>query len=168
MLHLWISIGLTSICWVVHNSLRDFRPLRYSIRDGHAEGEHFNRGRDTASFCPTLQVLDMSTLGDATDVNLVIKFLPYTLHVCSRNLIIGLTSAASPRVDISSSCNVGQKLTSVSPSIGMLPFGATIPDTVPQRSVISEGLTNYPVHMQLIICILNSDQCRIFWNVTSV
>jgi len=27
---------------VIHNSLRDFRPLRYSSRDGHAEGEHVN------------------------------------------------------------------------------------------------------------------------------
>ena len=32
--------------------LRDFRPLRYSSRDGHAEGEHVNRGRDTPNFCP--------------------------------------------------------------------------------------------------------------------
>ena len=54
---------------VIHKSLRDFRPLRYSSRDGRAEGEHVNRGRDTPSFCPTLQVLDMSTLGDAADVN---------------------------------------------------------------------------------------------------
>jgi hypothetical protein len=62
---------------VIHNSLRDFRPLRYSSRDGHAEGERVNRGRDTPSFCPTLQVLDMSTLGNAAaDVNHVIKFLP--------------------------------------------------------------------------------------------
>jgi len=30
--------------------------------------------------------------------------------MCGRNLITGLTSAASPRVDISSTCNVGQKL----------------------------------------------------------
>ena len=45
----------------IHKSLRDFRPLRYSIRDSHAEGEHVNRGRDTPSFCPTLQVLDMLT-----------------------------------------------------------------------------------------------------------
>ena len=36
-------------------------PLRYSSRDGHAEGKHVNRGRDTPSFCPTLQVLDMLT-----------------------------------------------------------------------------------------------------------
>jgi hypothetical protein len=27
----------------------------------------------------------------------------------------------------------------------MLPFGVTIPATVPQRSEIPEGLTNYPV-----------------------
>ena len=49
---------------VIHKSLRDFRPLRYSSRDGHAEGEHVNRGRDIPSFCPTLQVLDMCTLVD--------------------------------------------------------------------------------------------------------
>jgi len=30
--------------------------------------------------------------------------------VCGRNLIKGLTSSASPRVDISSTCKVGQKL----------------------------------------------------------
>jgi hypothetical protein len=65
---------------VIHKSLPDFRPLRYNNRDGHAEGEHVNRGRDTPSFCPTLQVLDMSTLGDAADVNLVIKFLPHTVN----------------------------------------------------------------------------------------
>jgi hypothetical protein len=60
---------------VIHKSLRDFRPLRYSSRDGHAEREHVNRGRDTPSFCRTLQVLSMCTLGDAADVNPVIKFL---------------------------------------------------------------------------------------------
>ena len=75
-------------------SLRDFRPLPYSSRDGHAEGEHVNRVRDTQSFRPTLQVLDMSTLGDETDVNPVIKFLShkcivrvwqeldYRIHIC--------------------------------------------------------------------------------------
>ena len=57
---------------VIHKSLRDFRPLRYSSRDVHAEGEHVNRGIDTPDFCPTLQLLDMSTLGDAADVNPVI------------------------------------------------------------------------------------------------
>jgi hypothetical protein len=52
----------------------------------------------------------MSTLGDAADVNPVIKFLPHMLHVCVRNLITGLISEASPRVNISSICKVGQKL----------------------------------------------------------
>jgi hypothetical protein len=60
---------------VIHKSFRDFRPLRYNSRDGHAEGEHVNRGRGTPSSCPTLQVIDMCTLGDAADVNPVIKFL---------------------------------------------------------------------------------------------
>jgi hypothetical protein len=45
---------------VIHKSLRDFQPLRYSSRDGHAEGERVNRGRDTARFCPTLPVLNSS------------------------------------------------------------------------------------------------------------
>ena len=63
---------------VIHKSLRDFRHLRYCSRDGHAEGEYVNRGRDTPSICPTLQVLDMSTLGGAADVNPVIKFLPHS------------------------------------------------------------------------------------------
>ena len=103
----------------MRKSFRDFRPLRYSSRDGHVEGEHVNRGRDTPNFCPTLQVLDMSTLGDAADVKPVIKFLPHTLHVCGRNLV------------------------------DMLPFGVTIPATVPQRSEIPEGLMNYPVYLFL-------------------
>ena len=54
---------------VIHKSLRDFRHLLHSSRNGHAEGEHVNRGRDTPSCSPTVQVLDMSTLGDAADVN---------------------------------------------------------------------------------------------------
>jgi hypothetical protein len=74
--HTFVQSTFRDICFtfvelkyrVTHKSLRDFRPLRYSSRDGHAEGEHVNRGRDTASFCLTLQVLDMCTLGDATDV----------------------------------------------------------------------------------------------------
>ena len=59
---------------VIHKSLRDFRHLRYSSPGGHAEGEHVNRGRDTPYFCLNLlQALDMSTLGDVADVNLLIK-----------------------------------------------------------------------------------------------
>jgi hypothetical protein len=47
---------------VIHKSLRDIRTLRYSSRDGHAEGKHVNRGTDTPSFCPSLQALDSSFL----------------------------------------------------------------------------------------------------------
>jgi hypothetical protein len=65
----WVSLKIFS-CFifvtclfyrVIQKSLRDFRPLRYSNRDGNAEGEHVNRGGETPSFCPTLQVLDMAT-----------------------------------------------------------------------------------------------------------
>jgi hypothetical protein len=72
---------------VIHKSLWDFQPLWYSRRDGHTEGEHVNRGRDTPSFCPTLQVLDMSTLGDAADVNPVIKFLPRDLPQLRQRIV---------------------------------------------------------------------------------
>jgi hypothetical protein len=81
------SLDMKIIYRVIHNSLRDFRPLRYSSRDGHAEGEHVNRGRDTPSFCPTLQLLDMFTLGDAADVNPVIKFLRHALQRVSQELL---------------------------------------------------------------------------------
>ena len=82
--YLYIT-GVNEITYrVIRKSLRDFRPMRHSSRDGHAEGEYVNSGRETPSFCPTLQVLDMSTLGHAADVNPVIKFLPHTFNVCGR------------------------------------------------------------------------------------
>jgi hypothetical protein len=71
---------------VINKSLRDFRPLRYSSRDGHAEKEHVKRGRDTLSFFPTLQVLDMCTLSDVADVNPVIKFRRHALQRVSQEL----------------------------------------------------------------------------------
>ena len=61
MYNLWQYINVYSTSYigiyrVIYKSLRDFRPLRYSSQDGHAKGERVNRGRDTPSFCPTLQV----------------------------------------------------------------------------------------------------------------
>ena len=53
-------------------SLRDFRPLRYSSRYGHAK-----RSMSTEGETLQVSVLDMSTLGDVEDVNSVIKFLPH-------------------------------------------------------------------------------------------
>jgi hypothetical protein len=80
-------MGLRSVLYkyydlyrVIHKSLREFQPLRYRSRDDHTEGEHVNRGRDNPSFCPTLQVLDMSTHGNAADVNPLIKFLAHTVN----------------------------------------------------------------------------------------
>jgi hypothetical protein len=176
-------IHIYSIYRVIHKSLRDFRPLRYSSRDGHTEDEHINRGRDTPSFCPNLQMLDMSNLGDASDVNPVNKFLPHTVnHValgaCKcllRHVIDHSCGERSRRQSLLSTarcCNVvRQELVyridicrvtkgghiknlwvrtetlSVSPSVDMLPFGVTIPATVPQRSEIPEGLMNYPVYV---------------------
>jgi hypothetical protein len=63
------SYFLTSKKKVQSNSYvhRDFRPLRYSSRNGHIKVEHVNRKRDSPSFCPTLQVLDMSILGDISN-----------------------------------------------------------------------------------------------------
>ena len=83
---------------VISKSFRDFRPMRYCSRDGHAEGERVNRGRVTPSFCSTLRVLDMSTLGDAADINPVIKFLPHTLHVCGRNLFTATVNSKFSRL----------------------------------------------------------------------
>jgi hypothetical protein len=51
---------------IIRKSLRDFRSLRYSSWDGHAGREHVKRSRVTPSFCPTLQMLDMSTLGQSS------------------------------------------------------------------------------------------------------
>jgi hypothetical protein len=80
----WLNTGKDKYVFrkygVIHKSLWDFRPLRYNSRDGHAKGEDVNRGKGTPSFCPTLQVLNMSTLGDAEDVNPVISLLPHTLQ----------------------------------------------------------------------------------------
>jgi hypothetical protein len=36
------QIWVSELYRVIHKSLRDFRLLRYSSRDGHAEGEHVN------------------------------------------------------------------------------------------------------------------------------
>ena len=86
---------------VILKSLRDFRPLRYSSWDGHAEGEHVNRGIDTPSFCPTLQVLDMSRCQSCNQV-------PAT-HMQRATCVAG-TWLQDWHLDISSTCKVGQKL----------------------------------------------------------
>jgi hypothetical protein len=58
----------------------------------------------------------MCTLGEAADVNPVIKFLQHALKRVSQELV------------------------------DMLPFGVTIPATAPQGSEIPEGLMNNPLY----------------------
>jgi hypothetical protein len=50
---------------------------------------------------------------------------------------------------------------SVSPSVDILPFGVTIPASVPQRSEIPEGLTNYPVYSVNWKLIANCRGCKL-------
>ena len=69
------TVSCLSLYRVIHKSLRDFRTRLRNNQDRHGRKEHINRQRISPSFCHTLQVLDMCTLGDAADVNPVIKFL---------------------------------------------------------------------------------------------
>ena len=140
----WRSFVEERIYRVIHKTLLDFSPLRYSSREGHAEEEHVNRGRDTPIFCPTLQVLD---IGDAADVNPVITFLPHMYNVCVagtwlQDWHLSLHQGWTYRVPVS-----WTETWSVSPKVYMLPFGVTTPATVPQRSEIPEGLMINTVHL---------------------
>ena len=67
-----------------------------------------------------------------------IKLIYRVIHKSLRNFLIRLRNNQDrhSRVDISSTCKVGQKFGSVSPSVEMLLFGVTIPATVPQSSEI--------------------------------
>jgi hypothetical protein len=130
---------------VIHKSLRDFRPLWYNSRDGHAEGEHVNRGRDTPTFCPTLQVLDMCTLGDMTDV----KFWQIPRH---RLLTYSLSTpcfvmTASLAVKPASTPRrlVQKKTWRDSQSIDMLLSAVSVLVVAQSSSEIPEGLMNNPV-----------------------
>jgi hypothetical protein len=76
---------------VIHKSLRDFRPLRYSSQDGHAEGEHVNRERETlqvsalpyrCSICAPLVTRQMSNFGKFQDTDCLL--IPCPRHVSSR------------------------------------------------------------------------------------
>jgi hypothetical protein len=132
---------------VIHKSLRDFRPLRYSSRDGHAEGDHVNRGTDTPSFCPTLQVRDMCTRGDAAAVNL------------SGNQVPATRVAASPRVHISSTCKVWQKL-------GMsLPLLTCSPSAWPTRLLYCRGRKS---RRDLWITLYKASQARTIYQYKNI
>ena len=82
------------------------------------------------------------------------KFQPHTLHVCGWNLITGLTSAASPRVGISSTCQVGQKL-GVS-----LPLLTWSPSEWPSRFLYGRGRKSRR-HLWVILCIDTRCSCEV-------
>jgi hypothetical protein len=114
-------------------------------------------------------MIDMSTHGDAADVNPVIKFLSRDLPQLRQRIVEAVAAIARQmlqhvwqeldyRIDI---CRVTKgrhiehlkdrtETWSVSPSVDMLPFGVTIPATVPQRPEIPEGLKNHAVHQNYI------------------
>jgi hypothetical protein len=139
-------------CRVIHKSLRDFRPLRYSNRDGNAEGEHVNRGRNTPSFCPTLQVLDMSTLGDAADVKFgnfgkfqdtERVFIPCPRHVSSR-----LPPPSDKTCKYDTAPSTQKKTWRVSLLNYMLLSAVSVLVVAQRSSEVPEGLMNNPVYQK--------------------
>jgi hypothetical protein len=136
---------------VIHKSFRDFRPLRYRSRDGHAEWEHVNRGRDTASFCPTLQVLDMYTLGDATDVKFwqIPRHRPLTYSLSTPRFVTTASLAVKPA---STPRRLVQKIIG---EILCLLICCFLPclSSLLRSSEIPEGLINNPVYVYIYIYI---------------
>jgi hypothetical protein len=135
---------------VIHKSLRKFRPLRYSNRDGNAEGEHVNRRRDTPSFCPTLQELDMSTLGDVADVKFgsFVKFqdterffIPCPRHVSSR------LPPSDKTCKYATAPSAQKETWRDSLLIYMLLSAVSVLVVAQRSSEVPEGLTNNPVYL---------------------
>jgi hypothetical protein len=144
---------LCSVYRVIRKSLRNFRPLRYSNRGGHAEGEHVNRRTDTPSFCSTLQVLDMSTLGDAADV----KFGNFgRFKDTKRFLIPGPRHVSSWLPPSGETCKYATEPSTTPPPpkkktwrdflpIDVLLSAVSVLVVVQPISEVPEGLINYPV-----------------------
>jgi hypothetical protein len=80
-------------------------------------------------------------------------------RVCARNICQVLDM--SPTVDISSTCKGEQKLESASPSVDMLPFGMTIPVTVPYRS-------EPPEELWITLYIPSSLQCNTIVGIAKI
>ena len=114
-------------------------------------------GGTLPSSCPILQVLDMSTLVEAADVNPVIKFLQLVWQVLEYRIYICLVT----KVGNIEHLLVRTETWGVSPSVDKLPFRVTIPATVPQRSEIPEGLMNCPV-LYLVNIIYSFFLCDFF------
>ena len=131
---------------VIHKYLREFRPLLYSSRDSHAEGEHVNRERDNQ-----VSVLPVARCAECHAFCIAFCTACNT-HASGRNLITGLTSAASPTVDISRTCKVGQKL-GVS-----LPMLTCSPSAWPSRLQYRRG-RNSRRDLRIILYLFSSARC---------
>jgi len=122
---------------VIHKSLRKFRTQLHSNQDRHSRKEHINRCRISPSFSFCLRgsiaYLQVSPLGGRHDETwrgqgIRKRFVSWIL-----SKLPNLTSAASPRVDISSTCKVEQK-------IGVsLPLLTCSPSASPSRSLYRRG-----------------------------
>jgi len=145
---------------VIQKSLRHFRPLRYSNRDGNAEGEHVNRGRDSPSFCPTLQVLDMSTLCDAADVKLgnfgKFQYTERLLILCPRHVSSRL-SPSGETCKYATAPSTHKKTCRDSLPIDMLLSAVSVLVDAQPSLEIPEGLMNYLVLQTVMTygCILH-------------
>jgi hypothetical protein len=79
--------------------------------------------------------------------------------VCGRNLITGLTSAASPRMNISSTCKVGQK------HVVFLPLLTCSPSAWPSRLLYLGGLNSRRYLWTTLFLNVNKDSMELFINV---
>jgi len=155
--------GTTNLLWFVrclqntvflqgvHKSLRDFWPLRYSNRDGHAEGEHVSRGRNTPSFCPTLQcsicaplvTRQMSNLAVLTNSKTQNASL-FPVHAMFRHdCPLAVKPASTPRRLVPKK----KKTWKGSLPNDMLLSAASVLVVGQPSSEVPEGLMNYPVNL---------------------
>jgi len=136
---------ITSACRpvyrVIQKSLRDFRPLRYSSRDGHAEGSMSTEGETlqvtvlpySCSVCPPLVTRQMSIFGKFQGTE---RFLiPCPRHVSSQLPTSG-ENCKYATVPIT-------KKWRDSLPIDMLLSAVSVLVVAQQSSEVPEGLTNY-------------------------
>ena len=141
----WLEV----IYRVIHKSLRDFRTRLRKNQDRHGRKEHINRERerDIPSFCPTLQVLDMCTLGDAADVTIdsvlanskTQNAFLFTMNAIFHHYTLAVEPASTPRP------LVQKKTWRDSLPIDMILSAVSVLVVAQSSSEIPGGLMNNPV-----------------------
>jgi hypothetical protein len=121
---------------VIHKYLRKFRtPLRNN-QDRHSRKEHVNKKRISPSFFCVLGAvayLQVLSLGGSRDETWRGQGIENRSLSWNLPKLPNLTSATSPRVDISSTCKVGQK-----PGVS-LPLLTCSPSALPSRLLYRRG-----------------------------